>query len=296
MPRSPAYLNPRFALGVTSSVLVVLALLPPKAIGWLWWIDRTANFLLLPVQHPLDSLVKWAEGSKGKGEAKGPDADLVTRIEQLKFELLNAQDQNDRLRQQIMDLQRGLALNPDVPRQVFAPIIGGSADLSSGVLTAKAGEREEIEVGSVAVAGGVNLVGRVTKVSGRTCLILPITRKPKSAQYIRAVVMLSESDRGPLCELSATGSGTLVGTVMDRIGSQSFSAVDIKAGMIVRLADSTWPGSSQMLVVGEVKSIETEATGHRRIVVEPRLRLDRVSEVWLRVTGGEDKGKPGGGP
>jgi len=299
MPRSPAYLNPRFALGVTSLTLVVLALLPSKALGWLWWIDRTANFVLLPVQHPLDSLVKWAEGSKAKTEAKGPDAELAARISQLQFELLNERDQNDRLRQQIMDLQRGLALNPDIPRQVFAPIIGGSADLSSGVLTAKAGEREGIEVGSVAVAGGVNLVGRVTKVSGRTCLILPITRKSKATQYIRGVVMLNESERGPMCELTTTGGGTLVGTVMDRIASQSYSAIDIAPGMIVRLADTTWPGSSQMLIVGEVKSIETEPTGHRKIVVEPRLRLDRVSEVWLRVSGGDDKEKrdgSGGGP
>lgn len=293
MPRSPAYLNPRFALGVTSSVLVVLGLLPPKAIGWLGWMDGTATFVFSPVQHPLGWMVKWFEGSKERGEAKEPDAEKTRQIAQLQFELLNEQDQNDRLRQQIMDLQRGLALNPDVPRQVFAPIIGGSADLSSGVLTAKAGEREGIEVGSVAVAGGVNLVGRVTKVSGRTCLILPITRKSKATQYIRAVVMLNETERGPQCDLATTGSGTLVGTMMDRIGNQTYSAVDIQAGMIVRLADTTWPGSSQMLVVGEVKSIEMEPTGHRKIVVEPRLRLDRVSEVWLRVTGGEDKA--GGG-
>ncbi|MBC7772860.1 MAG: hypothetical protein H7210_10225 [Pyrinomonadaceae bacterium] len=292
MPRTHAYMNPRFALGVTSSVLVVLALLPPKAISWLGWIASPVNFVLFPIQNPLDSLVKWTEGSKSKGDANGPDADLVTRIEQLKFELLNAQEQNDHLRQQIMDLQRGLALNPDVPRQVYAPIIGGSADLSSGVLTAKAGEREGIEVGSVAVAGGVNLVGRVTKVTGRYSLILPITRKPKTTQFVRAVVMLTETDRGPLCELAATGSGTLAGTVMDRISAQTYTAVDITPGMIVRLADTAWPGSSQMLIVGEVKTIETEPTGHRKIVVEPRLRLDRVSEVWLRVTGESDK--PGG--
>jgi hypothetical protein len=37
-------------------------------------------------------------------------------------------------------------------------------------------------------------------------------------------------------------------------------------------------------VLGEVRSTGIEPTQHRTVRVVPRIRLDRVNEVWLSVT------------
>lgn len=292
MSRSSHWLNPRSTLTFVSVVLFVLALLPVKALEWASSIAEPVRFVVYPVQQPLNWMVGWMQGARV--EPQGPQAEYAKQIAELQTLLLSEREQNERLRRELEESLKILRLNPDTPRRVIAPIVGGSADVSSGVLTAKAGANDGVEVGSFVAHAGVDLVGRVTKSSSRSCLILPITRRGTSAKntpYITGVIMLGDLDKGPTCELRATGDGALEGTVL-RLGASSYADSDIKAGMLVRLADKTWPDGSQMLVLGEVQSVTVEPTQHRTVRVKPRIRLDRVSEVWISVaekpTGQED--------
>ncbi len=296
MSRSSHWFNPRSTLTFTSVVLFVVALLPAKAIEWVALIAEPVRFVVYPVQEPLNRMVRWMQGTP-LAPAPGSVEEYIARLAERDTQLLAEREQNSQLRAELAESLNVRRLNPEAPRRVIAPVVGGSADLSSGVLAAKAGERDGVEVGSFVAHAGVDLVGRVTRVSARSCLILPITRRgaaAKNAPYLTGVIMLGDLDKGPLCELKATGDGALEGTVLDRIGTQSFAGVEIKPGMLVRLADKTWPSGSQMLVIGEVKSVGTEPTLHRKVRVQPRVRLDRVSEVWISAadtTGGQG-GRP----
>ncbi|MGE3107349.1 MAG: rod shape-determining protein MreC [Phycisphaerales bacterium] len=292
MSRSSHWFNPRSTLTVVSASLFIVALLPAKALTWVEWVTRPVPFIVQPIQKPLQDVVRWMQGSPAP--SPGPGAEHLARIEQLQTSLLAERETSDRLRRELEESLNIRRLNPETTRRLIVPIVGGSADASSGTLSAKAGLREGVEVGSFAAHAGVDLVGRVTKAFDRTCLILPITRRgasAKNAPYLTGVVMLGDLEKGPLCELRATGDGTFEGTVLDRIASQSFADIEIKPGMLVRLADKTWPSGSQMLVIGEVTSVRTEPTQHRMVRVPPRVRLDRVNEVWISV--GADKGEGG---
>jgi hypothetical protein len=62
--------------------------------------------------------------------------------------------------------------------------------------------------------------------------------------------------------------------------------------MIVRLGDERWPQSAQMLEIGIVEAVETPPDNIRirTIVIRPRYRIDRVSEVTLRVPAASSTG------
>jgi cell shape-determining protein MreC len=270
-------------LAIVSCAMLLLAVLPGKWIRWETWIaERPATIILGPLQQPIRSAVGWFRRPGGDRAENPQVADLKKQLEEVQTRLLNEQSQNDGLRRQITELQKGLALNPDVPRQLFAPIIGGGADLSGGYLKAKAGSREGVEVGSVAVVGGVNLVGRVRRVPDPYCLILPITER--AAGSIRGVVMLTDDERGSQCEFIPTGDGALRGKA-----EWAPNKGEPKVGMVVRLDDPNWPATSRMLVLGHVESVETAANQRKIVIVRPEVPLDTVSEVVLRIpeTGGE---------
>jgi len=265
-------------LAVTFCAMLLLSVLPARWIRWESWIaERPATIVLGPLQQPIRTLVGWFR-RPGSGRNDNPQvADLKKQLEEVQTRLLNEQSQNDGLRRQITELQKGLALNPDVPRQLFAPIIGGGADLSGGFLKAKAGSRDGVEVGSVAVVGGVNLVGKVRRVPDPYCLILPITER--AAGSIRGVVMLSDDQPGPQCEFLPTGDGGLRGKA-----EWAPNKGEVKAGMVVRLDDPNWPATARMLVLGHVESVETAANQRRIVIVRPEVPLDTVSEVVLRIS------------
>lgn len=271
------WLNPKSMLAMVSCAMVVLALLPGKWIRWETWIaERPATIILGPVQQPIRTFVGWFRRPGVVRDDNPEAADLRKQLVEVQTRLLNEQSQNEGLRRQIADLQKGLALNPDVPRQLFAPIIGGGADLSGGYLKAKAGSRDGVEVGSVAVVNGVHLVGKVRRVPDPYCLILPITER--AAGDIRGVVMMGDDKRGPQCEFKPTGDGGLRGKA-----EWSSNQPEIKAGMLVRLDDPAWPASSRMLVLGRVESVETAANQRKIVIVRPEVPLDTVSEVVLRI-------------
>lgn len=299
MPRS-RWINPRIGLTAAIAALGVLSFAPPGAAGWVGAFRGPVRTVLAPIAAPFALLLGLVLREESIA-ASGPAQEALTQRDGYLREVNQLRAENDDLRRVIADLQHGLDLNPNIPvRQFTAAVIGSSLDLSSMMLSVRAGTREGVEPSaSVAVVRGVHLVGRVVgSPSPRTCSVLPFT--DRSAGWINGVVMLDATRFGPACRLEPQGDGTLTGrlrseAVLLPTGASS-AAIDsasgggdaqagVKPGMVVRLADDSWPQSAQMLELGVVESVETPAQDIRirTLVVRPKYRVERVSEVTLRV-------------
>ena len=266
---------------LTGAILVLLALglLPVRMTAWAGWIGELVTTIVAPVSHPAARLAQWLSPASPKR-----DEPEMRRLEQERSELERLyrveRDEVTRLRAIIADLQSGIALYPDPKlRQLVAPVIGSSSDRSSSVVRIRAGRASGVTRGSVATSSGVQLVGRVDDVGERVCSVTPIT--DPGASQIGGVIMLDASTAGPSCLLKPTGSGTLVGPVEDTGGARP-----VAAGQRVNLQDASWPRSAQMLLVGVIESVEPAANQPLRsvVTVRPTLRLDRLSEVILRLS------------
>jgi hypothetical protein len=278
-------------LTVLSGLLVVLAFLPAGAIRWVGELSRPLVVVLAPMQDVLGSGVKLVAGEKGRNLQETPEvADLRQKAEEYKTLWLGEREENKRLVKQIEELQKW-PMSLELVRPVYAPIIGPGMDLSPGLLKAKAGEREGVFANSVVVVEGAQLVGRVTKVEWRHCVVLPITQKASGA--LKGVVMLPNGERGPICDLSPTGGGTLRGRVL---GEDAAALRSLVAGMEVRLDDPLWPASARMLVIGEIEEVTPLPQLPTRpvVTVKPRFRVDAISEVVIRVPTEAEKASGGG--
>lgn len=269
---------------LTGAILVLLALglLPVRMTAWAGWVGELVTTLVAPVSHPSARLAQWLSPASPRR-----DVPEMRRVEQERAELERLyrveRDEVARLRALIADLQAGVALYPDPKlRQLVAPVIGASSDRSSSVIRVRAGRTSGVTRGSVATTSGVQLVGRVEDVGERVCSVTPIT--DAGAGQIGGVVMLDAATAGPSCLLKPSGAGTLVGPVEDT-GSAA-GARPVTPGQRVHLQDSAWPRSAQMLLVGVVESAEPAPNQPLRtvITVRPTLRLDRLSEVILRLS------------
>ncbi len=293
-------LNPRTALTFAILALIVLAFAPPRLAGWVGAFSSPIRTVLAPLSRPFELVLGLRLTDR---ELSPNESETLSLMRQERDGYLRETNQlraeNDVLRRVIAELQQGLELNVNIPvRQFQAPVIGSSMELSSRLLTVRAGVREGVEPkASVAVIRGVHLVGRVVgEPSDRFCSVLPFT--DRSAGPIQGVVMFGPTQFGPACFLEPRGDGSLVGrlrteSVLLPTGAESASldpaggdAIGgVRAGMIVRLADESWPQSAQMLEIGIVESVQLlpEDMRIRSVVVRPQFRIDRVSDVTLRV-------------
>ena len=82
---------------------------------------------------------------------------------------------------------------------------------------------------------------------------------------------------GELTQLIPTGSGTFTAQV-DR-------SVDIGEGDLVRLDDPSWPPTAQMMVLGEIVSVQVNDMEPLRntILVKPAYQVHQVAYVTLIV-------------
>jgi cell shape-determining protein MreC len=290
MARSSHWLNARSMLTMAVAAMLAVALLPGKLIGWVAWVSQPVIVVAAPVQKPMRSLVEWIKGTPREESEGAVEAEpLRQRIKELETQLLAAQARSETLERQLREITLSRELNPEVTQLVPARIIGGGADLSGGILKAKAGKDEGVEAGSVAVAGGVNLVGRVTRVEKLYSFILPITAK--ASGLIEGVIMLSDQQRGPRCQLGPAAGGLLRGRI-DYPEGQAEVLKELKAGMVVRLDDATWPSSARMLVIGVVEGVAEENL-HHFVTVKPAAPPDRVSELLIRVQPADAAGEGG---
>jgi hypothetical protein len=278
--------------------LGVSSVLPARWLGWAGWFGTLAQTLAAPISHPVARVVRWA-GPPAALDDDGSEGARVWRRRAEEFETLYLRERafRERLEEQLQVLQLNAASvgRLDV-RLLAAPVIGGSSDLSSGLLALRVERDRGITPGTtIAVVEGVQLLGRVDSVRGWVPMVRPIT--DRAAGRIEALVVLGDP-RDParlLCSLTPAGDGTLSGPVADP--SALPAGVSLEAGQVVRLADPSWPASAQQLVIGFIERIEPnpEQPLRRMIVVRPAVDLARVSEVVLRIPVTEEGGA-GGGP
>lgn len=276
-------------------VLVVFALVVPARVqGWAASIGNAVTVLSAPVSGPVLRLANLL------GPNRTPASDDALRVlseerERLTSELLREQQENDRLRQVIRDLQSGLALTENLPvRLLEAPVIAAGSDPDTGMLTVKAGAAQGVNTDAVGLAPGLQLMGRVVAVADRTCTLRLMTSK--GGEALTAMVMLQDNvPDGLKCTLSPVGDGTLRGPVSDRRDPTTNAPIEPQPGQTVRLDDPTWPRASRMLKLGVVESVEPNPNQPLRRIITVRptvLELDRVSDVMLCTPIEPNGGKP----
>ena len=305
MPRT-RYLNPRSGLTAATIALIILAFAPPRMAGWVGAFSTPVRTILAPLSRPFEFLLSLRLSDRQLTPNESEEVSLIRQERDAYLREVNQlRAENDELRRVIVDLDAGRSLNPFISvRQFQAPVIGSSIDAASRVMVVRAGSKDQVEPNaSVAVIRGVHLVGRVVGTDLLTCRVQPFT--DRSAGSIEGVVMLGPAQFGPACYLQPQGDGTLAGRLRTEAitlpGGATSATVDpavgdpaaaVKPGMIVRLADSAWPQSAQMLELGIVERVEQppEDIRIRTVIVRPRFRIDRVSEVTLRVPAPTDGG------
>lgn len=267
-------------------VFVVLALLPARYLGWVRWVGGLVETVLVPITHPLAGVSRWLSAAGGASAVPDVQRELVDERDRFQTLYLQQRDENAHLRDLITELQRGVKLNPDLPvSQLAAPVVGVSSDLSSAVIRVRAGQSDGVDKNAVVAAPGLQLLGKVIEVSARQCLVQPITSKASGG--LIGVVMFDDGRPGALCRLSPTGDGALRGDVGESADRAAGWEQSVKIGATVRLSDTErWPKSAQFLVVGTIERVDPNPAMPLRptVVVRPSLRLERVSEVILRLS------------
>lgn len=270
------------------ALLALLAMAPARYTGWLVAVRRVPLILLAPLSRTVHQVSSSVRPPPKDGGALTPaevealrerTAEQETAILALKAEL-------EKTRALLVDLGALRALGATEIKHVVATVVGSTSRAGAGTIEIQAGTREGITVDSIAVTTGQQLVGKVKSVGARLSTIVPITTK--GTDRIPAVVMLPDGTYAP-CVLEARGDGTLRGPLADpeaRPGAGSRPIPDV--GQVVRLnhVNSKWPRSANMLVVGEVVSVEPSLSGPLRkdVIVRPRVPdLERVPEVIVRV-------------
>jgi hypothetical protein len=274
------------ALPLTVLVLSVFGVaVPSRAQRWAGSLGGVVRVLEAPISGPLRSLTAWLSPPRVRDDERV--ASLHEQLEHLKGQVLQVESENRRLRQMLADLRidPGAGDRPPV-RQVPATIIGASSDPTSGLLTARAGTRDGVEVGAVAVAPGLQVVGKVVAATERTSTIRPITSR--GADPLACFVVTNESTRDGLrCTLSPGGEGSLRGPVVDRRDPATGEAVQPAIDMPVRLDDAGWPAHLRLLlVVGRVAEVgpSPDQPLRRHVVVRPTIAdLERVTDVTIWV-------------
>lgn len=282
-----AQLTGRPGLAGSVLVLTIISLAPVSVTRWVGALHNPVLTMIAPLQQAVRSLAVWVRPAYGVSDDAQLELLRVT-IEELNAKYLRSKQEADDLRVLIREISRGMDLNPQLAvRTIVAPIIGAGADLSGGLITVKAGNREGVEVGNVVAIRGIYLFGRVKRVDERTSEVLPITYLPKKREpeKIGAVIMLDEQRVGPRCDLAPTGDGTLSGKLQHEVDPNAPNQTTPAPGMFVRLLDDTWPPSAKMLVIGRVDRIEPAPDQPLRKIVHVRLvyNIDRWSEVMIRI-------------
>ena len=271
----------RWSMPITIVVLFALAFTPAKWLGWTDWFAAQVKVAIVPVTHPLTIAIDTIVPTRiSDPEASDRERTITNELERVRLELLQTRQENARLSNLIDQYTRGADITPELNvKQVTRPRI---ANLTGDILLIRTGNVPGLAQGTVVVADAVQLLGRVSRVDGRTANVLPITAP--SAQPILATVLLNtDGSRQARCFLKPVGDGTLRGEIARPSLDETTS---IQVGQEVRLQDSQWPTSAQMLLVGTILKVERndEQPLRPRIIVRPSIAdLRRVPEVILRI-------------
>lgn len=275
----------RTLLRISLVLLFVMAIVPMRFTRW------TTGFadVAVTVSAPVSNAVRWVSDPLTRPFRRSADPALAEQylqeLEVARQRSLDLELKVRELERLVFELQRGAELTPELGvQQVAAPVIGRFSEASSSALQVRAGTGRGVVENSVAVVEGLQLLGRVERVTGAWCVVRPIT--DKAAGGLMALVMTGdELESGIQCRLEPAGGGRLEGPATWVFDETRRAPVEITVGMTVRLRDETWPRSAQMLIVGEVVEVSPAPDEPTRtiITVAPTVPLQRVSEVVLRV-------------
>lgn len=277
----------RWAMPITIVVLFVLSFFPVRWLVWTDWFAAQINVAIVPITHPLTIAIDTIVPARiSNPEASERERAIGAELERMKLQLYQVRAENERLNGLIDQYSRGAAITPELNvKQVTRPRVG---NLAGDLLLIRTGTAEVMQ-GTVVVADAVQLIGRVSRVDGKTSIVLPITAP--GAQPIMGTVLLSEDGlQQARCFLKPTGDGTLRGEVARPALNEDLS---IRVGQEVRLQDSQWPTSSQMLLIGLIERVENnpEQPLRPRIIVRPQIDdLRRISDVIFRIPISDDSG------
>lgn len=260
-------------------VLGILSLLPARWNRWTGWLGDVAGRVAAPASSPAKSIAQLFSGEPG-----GLNHEMMSQLEHERdhFKLLWLQEQrrSQDLVQTIEQLQKG-AMYGDVPfKPVVCQVIGGSSDGTGGMLLVRAGSVEGVTEKCVATTAGVQVIGQVVRVDGRTSWVRVITHP--AAGKVRGVIMGSDDKPGPACELSPHKSRPILQGLVEYVKDPKQAPA---IGQTVRVDDPIWPRSSRMLVLGTITDMKPAPAGSRQMIeVTPTVPLDRLSELVLRAT------------
>jgi cell shape-determining protein MreC len=276
--RESPHIGSRTWLIAVALLLVCASVLPARYSEWVAKPGDLAARLIAPASHPISMVARWfVPAERGR---RNDRVQAAAEQEREYFRMLwhREQQENERLRRIIQELQQGVR-HADLPvRRVMRPVIGTSSDGAGGLLKVLAGTVQGIEKNAVATTAGVQLVGRTIDARSRLSHIRLITDS-RSRERIRGVIMTAEDARGSICLLHPIGDGRLQGQV-----ESGTDRTPAEVGQLVRLDDEEWPRHSQMLVIGRIERVERGTHGWQFIVVRPTVDLERVKEVVLLFT------------
>lgn len=279
-----AHLHSR-ALVLAILALLVLGLLPSRFLRWTSPFGELAYTLFLPISDPVSRASHYLRPAARRATGPTPEVEQVLAERDLALLMLEQlRDENARLRKLNADLQGGLDLNPALPvRAISTPVVGRSSDPTSPLLIVRAGVNHGVsEWSTVAIAEGVQLVGRVVRAGRTSSHVRTIT--DRAAGGLDGLVIVS-GDVRLMCRLSPAPDGVLQGPVEFAEPRPGEPPVVLEPGMLVRLRDDQWPDAAQMLEIGRIVDVQPNPAQPLRwiITVRPRLTLDRVSQVVLRI-------------
>ncbi len=313
-------------MALAIAVLFLLTILPSRYAGWTNWFGNVADFVLAPIQWPLNLVVGvFKRSSEGANSRDPVIAALERERDKYKDAYYRTLGELDQSRTQMVAMTRGMQLNNQLPFKLLpAPVIGSVFDGASQLLRIRAGAKNGVTEGSVVAVEGVDLLGRIPigGVADRISKVLPII--DRAARPISVLIFPGEmaEDLSPepaaaasgasatppavpnldpgsaiAAQLTPTGLGTLSGPVEAPRMRADYTPPRPAVGMLVRLRDSRWPASAQMLIVGRITMIDTQSNGRQIITVTPRYVLP-VADVLVRVSGDDaaDAATNGGRP
>ncbi|MCA9274440.1 MAG: hypothetical protein KDA29_00270 [Phycisphaerales bacterium] len=272
---------------ITIVVLFILSFLPARLLKWTDWFSAQVQVAIVPITHPMTIVVDTIVPARISNPAASErERALLNEVERLKLDLLQTREENARLARQME--QRFKFDDTFYKERIRLAVRPRVNNLAGDILVIRTGNVEGLTQGTVVVSETTQLVGRVSRVDRKTAQVLPITAP--GAQPIMGVVLLNDDGTEQVrCFLRPTGNGTLRGEVARPSLEET---VRIEVGQEVRLYDSQWPTSAQMLMIGTIERIEPDPEQPLRpqIVIRPTFDdLRRLPEVTFRIPDREDQ-------
>ena len=288
----------QLALLVTLAATVAVAFLPHHLrFGWQSDLARIVHVPMRPLTHPLNLVRGWLRPARAHPELDGVPAVAEEVLGRLLEERDSAQRGERAAMQRVRELEEQLAEIQRLPAEVFrtarVPVIAHVVRVATGgtlpgIVEVAIPRRAEaiIRPGSIAVTGGVHLLGRAEAgAAGGRCRVIPIVH-PASGFVRGRVAPADRPELGIPLQLEPIG---MTGFRASNEGSDEVFAGDIErragvaVGDVVRLEDPAWPATAQQMILGRVVAIEDKRDQplRQRAIVRPYWYLSEMAYVTL---------------